>query len=126
MNRIKAVLTLAAVLASAAASAPALAWGHARISFGVVVGAPFYPGYYPPYYYYPPVVVAAPAEPTTYIERADSPAPSQRSSYWYYCKASRTYYPYVKECPAGWLRVVPQATPQTPKTPQAMPQTAER
>jgi len=124
MNRIKAVLALAAVLAGAAASAPALAWGHTRFSFGVVIGAPFYPWYYPPYYY-PPVVVA-PAAPTNYIEQAATGAPSQRSSYWYYCQASRTYYPYVKECPAGWLRVVPQATPQTPKTSQVMPQTAER
>jgi hypothetical protein len=126
MNRIKAVLALAAVLAGAAASAPAFAGGHTRFSFGLVIGAPFYPWYTPPYYYYPPAVVAVPAAPTTYIEQAGAPAPSQRSSYWYYCEASRTYYPYVKECPAGWLRVVPQAAPQTPKTPQAMPQTAER
>lgn len=124
MNRIKAVLALAAVLAGAAASAPAFAWGHTRFSFGVVIGAPFYPWYYPPYYY-PPAVVVAPAAPTTYVEQAGTPVP-QRSSYWYYCEASKTYYPYVKECPAGWMRVVPQATPQTPKMPQAMPQTAER
>jgi hypothetical protein len=125
MSRIKAVLALAVVLVGAATSAPAFAWGHTRFSFGLVIGAPLYPWYYPPYTY-APVVVAAPAAPTTYIERAGPPAPSQRSSYWYYCEASRTYYPYVKECPAGWLRVVPQATPQTPKTLQAMPQTAER
>lgn len=124
MNRIKAVLALAAVLAGAAASAPAFAWGHTRFSFGVVIGAPFYPWYYPPYYY-PSAVVVAPAAPTTYVE-AGTPVPPQRSSYWYYCEASKTYYPYVKECPAGWMRVVPQATPQTPKIPQAMPQTAER
>src|SRR5262245_30672997 len=98
MNRIKAVLILAALLASAAASVPALAGGHARFSFGVVIGAPFYPWYYPPYYYYPPAVVAVPAAPTTYIEQAGTPAPSQRTSYWYYCEASKTYYPYVKEC----------------------------
>ena len=125
MNRIKAVLALAAVLAGAAASAPAFAWGHTRFSFGVVIGAPFYPWYYPPYYY-PPAVVVAPAAPTTYVEQAGTLVPPQRSSYWYYCEASKTYYPYVKECPAGWMRVVPQATPQTPKMPQAMPQTAER
>ena len=117
MSRIKTILTLSAVLLGAAASTPALAWGHTRFSFGVVIGAPFYPWYYPPYYYYPPAVVAVPAAPTTYIEK-DSPraAPSQRS-YWYYCEASKTYYPYVKECPGGWLRVVPQTTP--PASPKA-------
>jgi len=123
MSRIKTVLTMVAILAGAAASAPAFAWGHARFSFGVVIGAPFYPWYYPPYYYYPPAVVV-PAAPTTYIEK-DSPraAPAQRS-YWYYCEGSKTYYPYVKECPGGWLRVVPQATP--PATPQATPQAAPK
>lgn len=123
MSRIRTILTLSAILLGAAASAPAFAWGHTRFSFGVVIGAPFYPWYYPPYYYYPPAVVV-PAAPTTYIEK-DSPraAPPQRS-YWYYCEGSRTYYPYVKECPGGWLRVVPQATP--PATPQSTPQAAPK
>ncbi len=114
MNRVKAILTLSVVLLGAAASAPAFAWHHGGVRFGVVVGAPFYPWYYPPYYYYPPYAYApvAPAAPTTYIEQGSGQAaPTQRSSYWYYCEASKTYYPYVKECPAGWLRVVPQAAP---------------
>jgi hypothetical protein len=125
MNRIKTILTLSAVLLGAAASAPAFAGGHVRFSFGVVVGAPFYPWYYPPYYYYPPAVVAVPAAPTTYIEQGSSrPAASPRSSYWYYCEASKTYYPYVKECPGGWLRVVPQTLPQaTPQTAPSIPRT---
>jgi len=111
MNRIKAVLTLSAVLLAATASAPALAWHHGgRVHFGVVIGAPFYPWYYPPYYYYPPVVVA-PAPPPTYIEQAQ-PAPAQQSQgFWYYCAESKTYYPYVKECPGGWQRVTPQPAP---------------
>ena len=80
------------------------------MSFGVVVGAPFYPWYYPPYYYYYPPVVTVPAAPVTYVELGGArPAPSQPASYWYYCEASKTYYPYVKECPAGWMRVVPKA-----------------
>ena len=58
MNRMKAALTLSAVLLGATASAPALAWHHGRVHFGVVIGAPFYPWYYPPYPpyygYYPP------------------------------------------------------------------------
>jgi len=28
--------------------------------------------------------------------------------YWYYCTASRTYYPYVRDCAAPWQRVVPK------------------
>ena len=113
MSRVKAVLTLSAVLLGAAASAPALAWHHGGVRFGVVIGAPFYPWTYPPYYYYPPVYPTyAPAAPTTYVEQGGvQAAPSLRSSYWYYCEASKTYYPYVKECPAGWMRVVPQAAP---------------
>jgi hypothetical protein len=114
MNRIKAVFTLSAVLLGATVSAPALAWHHGgRVHFGVVIGAPFYPWYYPPYpYYYPPVVVA-PAAPPTYIEQGSAqPAPSQQSQgFWYYCAESKTYYPYVKECPGGWQRVTPQPAP---------------
>ena len=115
MSRTRAILTLSAALLGAAATAPAFAWHHGGVRFGVFVGAPFYPWYYPPYYY-PPYyspVVTVPAGPTTYVEKgAAQPAPSQGSSYWYYCEASKTYYPYVKECPAGWMRVVPQATPR--------------
>jgi hypothetical protein len=112
MNRIKAALTLSAVLLGATASAPALAWHHGGVRFGVVIGAPFYPWYYPPYYpyYYPPV---APTAPPTYIEQGSAqPAPTQQSqNVWYYCAESKTYYPYVKECPGGWQRVTPQPAP---------------
>jgi hypothetical protein len=120
MSRTRAVLTLSAALLGAAASAPAFAWGHAQVRFGVFVGAPLYPWYYPPYYYYPPYpVVAVPAAPTTYVEQGARPAPPQSSSYWYYCAESKTYYPYVKDCRGGWLRVVPQAVPQA--APKATP-----
>lgn len=88
------------------------AWAHgARV--GVYVGAPIMlgPMWYPsPYYYQPvPVVVAPPAPPPVYIEQAPAVAPVEvQQSYWYYCKPSKSYYPYVKECPAGWERVLPQ------------------
>lgn len=114
MKRAKAVLTLSVILLGATASAPVLAdHGGGRVHFGVVIGAPFYPWYYPPYYYspyyYPPAVVTVPATPPTYVERGGSQAaPAQQQSYWYYCTESKTYYPYVKECPGGWQRVVPQ------------------
>src|SRR6185295_11882554 len=62
------------------------------------------PSYAPRRYYYaapvyvsPPVVVAQPL------------LPSMNSGYWYFCPDSRAYYPYVLECPSGWLAVVPGA-----------------
>jgi hypothetical protein len=47
---------------------------------------------------------ATPASPPVYVERID---PAEQGS-WYYCEQERGYYPYVKECPAGWQRVAPQ------------------
>jgi len=122
MKAAKAVLSLAVLVLAATASASAFAWhhgGHAR--FGVYIGAPgywcppyYYPAYYPPYAY-PPLVVA-PSPPPVYIEQgSDAPAAAQAqssaqppSNWWYYCAESKAYYPYVKECPAGWQRVPPQ------------------
>jgi hypothetical protein len=42
--------------------------------------------------------------PQTYIQQGQE-APAQ---YWYYCEEARAYYPYVRECPGGWMTVVPQ------------------
>lgn len=103
-----ALLGLAAGMLTAGS---ALAWGHSRVSIGFGFGFPYYyPGpYYSPYYYppayYPPSVVVQ--QPPVYVERQDAAAEAQ--NYWYYCAGSKTYYPYVKECPAGWQRV--PATP---------------
>ena len=111
MRQMKAALILGAVVLGISASAPALAQHRGHVRFGVVIGAPFYPWwYYPPYPYYPPTVVTVPVTPPTYIEQGEAPAPAQQG-YWYYCAASKTYYPYVKECPAGWQRVTPQPAP---------------
>ena len=89
------------------------AWaGHTRV--GVVVGPGWGPWYYPPpYYYYPPyqpIIIQRP--PQVYIEQYApapdaAPAPDQ-TNYWYFCPASKAYYPYVKACPSGWLKVLPQ------------------
>jgi hypothetical protein len=88
--------------------------GHRHSTTFVGVGFGFaYPwswyGYYPPPYYYPgyyyPQPIAYPAQPVTYVEQGGAPAPAQPAGWWYYCEASRTYYPYVKECPSGWQRV---------------------
>ena len=107
------------VLGSHAALADRDDWrGHGRVGIGLSFGAPFYadPWFYGPYYphyyspyYYPPVVIT-PAPPITYIEQGSSAATTStpQSGYWYYCEASRGYYPYVKTCPAGWLAVAPE------------------
>lgn len=77
--------------------------GRVFIGPGVWFGPGWGPYWYPPYYppaYTTPVVV----DPPTYIEQAPEP------SYWYYCESARGYYPYVQQCPGGWLTVVPPAT----------------
>ena len=114
VKRMQAVLALCAAALGLLASAPALAWHHGRAHVGVFIGGPIYPwGYYPPYYPYPYAYPpAVPATPPTYIEQNENTAPPQQpAGYWYYCADSKTYYPYVKECPAGWQRVAPQPAP---------------
>lgn len=76
---------------------------------------PGYPGFYYPYYpYYYGRPEVAPAAPPTYIEREKPAAPAQTSKSWpedwFYCPGSRSFYPYVKECPSGW-KTVPATPP---------------
>lgn len=84
---------------------------------------PYAPYAYPyPYVYSPPPVVISQPQPQVYIEQGNaSPAPAQTTpptssagngqAMWYYCEQSDSYYPYVKECQAGWKQVTP--TPPT-------------
>lgn len=94
--------------------------GHgARVGIGVWLGPgwwpgwwgpAYYPSYYYPYYQEPPVVIQE--QPDVYIP----PTPQeQQPIFWYYCKEPQGYYPYVKQCPSGWMKVVP--TPPNPATP---------
>lgn len=83
-------------------------------------GYPYRYGFrYPRPYYYPrtyvyqsPVII--PSAPTVYIQRETSAAASAqpRTNYWHYCRNPEGYYPYVKQCPEGWLQVAPQPAPQ--------------
>jgi hypothetical protein len=127
----KSALIMALVLSGIVSSGPVLAAGgghgryygghggyHGGVRFGVYLGGPvfwpgyyyppaYFPRYYSPYYppYYPPVVV--PPSPSVYIEQGSSQTAPAPSNWWYYCADSNAYYPYVKECPAGWQRVAP-------------------
>ena len=129
------VATLAAMPATSFAR-PGHAHGHkyghggSSVRFGLHIGVPLAigaatwhygygarhgngVGYYAPapYYYYPPPtpIIVNPA-PVTYIEQTPPVAASgQSNGYWYYCDGAKAYYPYVKECPAGW-----QPVPSTP------------
>ena len=94
--------------------------GGTRVFLGGSLGWWGWPGWWGPawwgypYYAAPPVVVQP--GPITYIQRE---APGD--AYWYYCKEAGAYYPYVKDCPGGWMQVVPQTVPPGPE-PGAPPQ----
>lgn len=128
-----ALLALTSQLAQA--HPPGRGW-HGGV--GLYFGAPYpyfpyaYSPYaYPyPYVYSPPPVVITQPQSQVYIEQdsngaSSNNAPSNSASpatsannnnaYWYYCEASNGYYPYVKECPAGWKQV----TPTPPANPPA-------
>ena len=114
MKVIKVIIALALLGVMGMGSAWADRGGHVRfgVSIGVPIGPWYYPPpyYYPPYSYYPPVVVQQPAP--VYVEQQQAPvapaAAPAATNYWYYCAAAKGYYPYVKECPGGWERVLPQ------------------
>jgi hypothetical protein len=98
--------------------------------FAYSYGYPY--GY--PYAYNPPtVIVTQPPQPQVYIEQGSgatatpdvAPPPATQTApttsagnnntqgYWYYCEQSDGYYPYVKECAAGWKQVTPTPPPAT-------------
>lgn len=116
MNMKKILLVMIGLLLSGFGNV--WAGGHFDVYVGPVWGPRYYPShrYYPsPYYfpppiYYPPqVIVVPPPEPQVYIEQAEVPpepaTPAQQ--YWYYCASAKGYYPYIKECPGGWQKVLP-------------------
>jgi hypothetical protein len=62
-----------------------------------------YPYYYPNYPYYPEPPVVIQQQPPVYVQPEEQ--------YWYYCQNPEGYYPYIKKCPGGWLKVVPSTPP---------------
>lgn len=112
------VLALMIVILAVSQPAHADRGGHGRhggghVGVGVYLGPgwwgpgwwePYYYPYYPYYYSPPPVIVEQPSE--IYVQ----PAP-EAPRYWYYCKDPQGYYPTVKRCPDGWMKVVPPSPP---------------
>lgn len=108
MKAMRTIVALAVLGIVGVGSAWADHRGHAH--FGVFVGPYWGPLYYP--YYYPPVVIER-TPPPVYIEQAAPPPPAAPveaapTAYWYYCAAAAAYYPYVKQCPGGWQKVLPR------------------
>lgn len=125
----KKIILLAFLLAIFGVSSLACPWpsyaGGAQFSIGfnVRVGTPHVIVRHPPligprvYYWRGPIAVA----PYFYyripsviiVEKAPVYVPSEQTQekYWYYCPDSQAYYPDVKSCPDGWLKVVPPPFP---------------
>jgi hypothetical protein len=68
--------------------------------------------YYPPAYYYPPSPPVYIEQPAPYSVPPQSQYQPDTQAYWYYCAASRGYYPHVQTCPGGWQKVPPQSPPR--------------
>ena len=85
--------------------------GGIWIGPGFGIWDPFYYPFYYPYYPYPSY-----SAPTTVVpeeQEYSAPMPQQgETGYWYYCREANGYYPYVKSCPSGWMRVVPSPSPR--------------
>jgi hypothetical protein len=106
-----AVATLALV-----PSTPGHARGHGHFGASIWIGPGWGPGWWGPaypYYAAPPVIVQQPPviierQPDEYMQQVPQP---EEKYYWYYCPDAKGYYPYVKKCPKGWLKVVPSPEP---------------
>jgi hypothetical protein len=86
--------------------------GHGRGHFGVdVMLGPGWGPWWGPYPYgysypYPSQPIIIQKEPELYLEPQ-----TQEQQYWYFCTDPKGYYPYVKKCPNGWMKVVPSQPP---------------
>jgi hypothetical protein len=95
-------------------------WGWLPFWFGVTAIATL------PYYLAPrnPPQTVIIQQPPPDVGYAQPPPPHIQSvvqNYWYYCQNPMGYYPYVKECPSGWMKVVPKVPqsilPDSPEPP---------
>lgn len=91
-------------------------WHDGRLGWWWLTGGWWYfypePVYPYPDPYTPPVVIQQQAPVVA--------APQTTTQVWYYCEASKGYYPYVATCPSGWKTVAP-TPPATPAAPADLP-----
>ncbi len=85
---------------------PAYGYGPPAYGYG---GYGPYGGYAPAY----PPVVTVPSAPVVIqqqpqVVQSPPPASAPAANYWHYCRKPDGYYPYIKNCPGGWLQVAPQ------------------
>ena len=64
-----------------------------------------------PYYATPEVIIQQ--QPQVYVEPQQTQP--EEEGYWYYCPNPQGYYPYVKKCPTGWMKVVPSPPQPDPR-----------
>jgi hypothetical protein len=62
-----------------------------------------------PYGFYAPPPVIIQQQPPVYVQPEQ-----EEENYWYYCPDPQGYYPYIQNCPSGWLKVVPDTAPPNP------------
>jgi hypothetical protein len=111
MKRIFGCILLMVLVLLLASPDPSEARGHVFFDFSIPLWiGPGYvgPGWWgppPAYYPAPPVVVQ---QAPVYEQAAPTP-PAQ--TYWYYCQNPQGYYPYIQQCPNGWMQVVPPTAP---------------
>lgn len=97
-------------------------WAHGRSyshpGWGWSIGGLWYLAPGPVYpYAYPPAAYAYPyGYPNMYPVPQTVVVPQPPVQSWYWCEASRTYYPYVSTCPGGW-----QAVPAAPADASPVP-----
>ncbi|RCS58250.1 hypothetical protein [Parvibium lacunae] len=123
----KLSVVIAATLCCLGLVLPNSSHAHGRVGFYVGINAghpayyggygyrpyyqPYYwgPSYYAPIYYTPPVTttVIVPPEPTVYVQRPveRTAPPVATQQYWYFCRESQAYYPYVQQCTGPWQPV---------------------
>jgi len=105
MKRVVGVAVLCAMIlflgsaGLAEARGPHVVWGFWFPPFMGPWWGPPYPHPAPP-----PVIIQQPPV-------VQSAPPVQAPVYWYYCPNPAGYYPYVQQCPSGWMQVVPPAAP---------------
>ena len=110
-----------AIVGTAATIATAPFWVLSGMPPYGYYAPPYYPApnYYAPAYYAPPTAVSpqtapeapvplTPHSPTTHSPASHAPPPA--SDAYYFCPASKGYYPYVATCAVAW-RSIPITPP---------------